>query len=188
MKSFLLGLLLVGPVWGMELLPGDILLQPLNCWVCNLIEGQEKSPYSHMGIIIKSTPKEIIVAEALGEVRAVSLEKFKSRTQKGERIMVRRHVNKRLWHRLEFLFYNLFEGTPYDAKFSWKNDALYCSELVYKLMHFMTPNLPAPKPMEFTYQREFWDRYFDGMIPDGEPGNSPADFERSHYYTTIGFL
>ena len=46
-----------------ELKVGDVLLQPLSCWSCSLIEAQEKSIYSHMGVVIENDP-EVLVAEA----------------------------------------------------------------------------------------------------------------------------
>jgi len=202
MKKLILLLTLLCSLFSMksfalELKTGDILLQPLHCWSCNLIEAQENSEYSHVGIVIK-VGKEIMVAEAYGKVKLVSLEKFLSKTERAKRVKVRR---------LDSHFYNFevfqetiknqflsFEGNAYDSQFLWDNhidgdESLYCSELVYKVL---TPvvrfyNL-SPKIMHFDVNPELWDRFFQGNTPRGKLGISPEDFNLSTDFYTVGEL
>src|SRR5690606_9179550 len=69
---------------------GDVLLQPLHCYLCNLIEAQTNSPYSHIGIVIQSEQK-VYVLEAWQTVRLTPLDEFLAKTQKGQKVKVLRH-------------------------------------------------------------------------------------------------
>lgn len=183
-----------------ELKVGDVLLQPLSCWSCSLIEAQEKSIYSHMGVVIENDP-EVLVAEALGEVRVVSLKEFQSKTEKGEFLSVRRlrrsdavfFLQER---KAEFLdhFREYFWGLKYDHDFLWNNvdenglEKMYCSEMVSKLfLGFLKIEIPL-KTMKFDVNREEWIKYFKSLPPDGKRGNSPATFEHSELFFEVGKL
>lgn len=177
-----------------ELLTGDILLQPLNCWSCRLIEQQEDSEYSHIGIVIIDNGK-VKVAEAYGQVQLVSLADFLKKTHPEKSVKVRR---------LDHHFFNFenfetkikdsvnrFLGNPYDRRFLWENsingkEAIYCSELVYKVIY---PQVKfwdlAPKIMLFDQNAQLWDRYFRGETPRGKLGISPEDFNKSRDFRTL---
>lgn len=182
----------------MELKVGDVLLQPLNCWSCSLIEAQEGSIYSHMGIVIETTPT-VKVAEALGQVRVLSLQEFNARTERGQRLSVRRLKNHVLvWqlqtrkHEFQRFFHEEFDGLFYDDYFIWNNldqygrEKLYCSEMVTKFLNaFLGINIPT-KIMKYDINRDLWIQYFQGNPPDGKPGNAPADFEKSWLFYEVG--
>jgi hypothetical protein len=186
--------------WALELKVGDILLQPLDCWSCSLIEAQENTIYSHMGIVIQTSPT-VLVAEAQGTVRSLSLDVFRSKNQKGQNLSVRRFRSDSAVRYLESMkrtfleFYkNDFEGLKYDKEFLWNNidetgrEKLYCSEMITKLLQgFMRIELPI-KRMKFDRNREAWIKYFQGNPPDGKWGNSPADFELSELFYEVGEL
>lgn len=202
MTKLLITLLLALPfrIYALELKVGDILLQPLNCWSCALIEAQERSIYSHMGIVVQTTP-EVMVAEALGTVRTMSLEKFNERTEKKQKLSVRRLRNDEAVAYLESnqanfrsYFSRHFEGLQYDHDFLWNNldengyEKLYCSEMVTKYLRgFLGIEVPL-KYMKFDVNREEWIRYFRGNPPDGKIGNSPATFENSDLFYEVGEL
>lgn len=184
----------------LELKVGDILLQPLNCWSCSLIKAQEKTIYSHMGLVIETKP-QVKVVEALGTVRTVTFESFRSRNQKGQRLSVRRFRHQKA---VEYIqdnkeifkeyFENSFSGLEYDHEFLWNNfddkgfEKLYCSELISKMLSgFLRIEMPV-KRMRFDVNREAWLRYFNGNPPDSQWGNSPGDFERSELFYEVGEL
>lgn len=180
-----------------ELRTGDVLLQPLKCWSCTLIEQQEDSEYAHIGMAIIINGEEY-VAEAYGKVKVIPLQEFLKKTAKGKKVKVRRadyhflqftEVQKSLINKtLEYV------GNPYDANFLWDNningqEALYCSELVYKVLNYIIPfNQLAPKPMLFDVNPDYWDRYFRGNTPRGHLGISPEDFNSSDDFYTLGEL
>ena len=70
MKSIIITLLSIQSLFALDLRPGDILLQPLHCRLCNLIEAQTDSIFSHIGIVINEKSD---VAEAFSKVRKVTL-------------------------------------------------------------------------------------------------------------------
>lgn len=202
MKKLALMLLFLFPLqlMALELKVGDILLQPRQCWSCTLIEEQENSIYSHIGMVIEVVP-ELKVIDALGTVKIQSFEAFNSGTQKDQRISVRRLVRSDAVafiqnNRVEFLDYykKMFDGLKYDHDFLWNNfdengdEKLYCSELLTKLLQGFLGIEVHTRRMKFDKNRDQWIRYFRGNPPDGKIGNSPAVFEQSHLFYEVGEL
>ena len=202
MKNILLLALILLPLqsFALEVKVGDILLQPLDCWSCTLIEEQEESIYSHMGIVVATEP-EIIVAQSLGTVHKLPFSTWNQKTEKGQKVAVYRFQNEKAVQYIEdnkakFLAYfqNSFEGLKYDHDFLWNNfdengdEKMYCSEMVTKFLKgFLRIELPV-KRMKFDKNREEWMKYFRGNPPDGQWGNSPADFEKSYKFYEVGEL
>lgn len=167
-----------------ELKSGDIILQPLKCWACSLIEQQENSEYSHIGIVVKRN-NQLLVAEAYGKVQLVTITDFLSKTHPNKSNKFLRFkalpVNEtKLFENIQKLI-----GNPYDPEFRWNNfigdkEAIYCSELVYKVLNPLVKFSDlGPKRMLFDENAEAWDRYFRGNTPRGELGVSPEDFNQS---------
>lgn len=203
MTRFLFILLALFPLVGktsVELKVGDVLLQPLKCWTCSLIEAEEGSIYSHMGLVLEVHP-EVKVAESLGSVKLIPLKEFLQKTESGQRVSVRRFKEKKmqslvLKNERELIqhYYSKYDGLQYDSEFLWDNfdehgnEKLYCSEMITKLlMDVFKIELPM-KRMRYVIKREEWIQYFRGLPPDGKWGNSPADFEKSPLFVEIGEL
>lgn len=167
-----------------DLKAGDVILQPLMCWSCSLIAAQEESNFSHIGIVIKKN-KKLMVAEAFGKVRLISLSEFTQKTHPEKKIKILRLKNKSI--KADELLQELksYLGNPYDNKFRWNNyigdlEAIYCSELVYKILNPLVKfNDLAPKRMTFDVNPNLWDQFFRGDTPRGELGISPEDFNKS---------
>lgn len=202
MKNLVLALVLffTASASGLELKVGDVLLQPRQCWSCTLIEEQENSIYSHIGMVIQVEP-ELKVIDALGTVKLQDFEAFDSGTQKDQKISVRRLVREDAVQYLqenkhEFLNYYLqmFDGLKYDHDFLWNNfdenghEKLYCSEMLTKLLQGFLGIEVGTRRMKFDKNRDQWIRYFRGTPPDGKIGNSPAVFEQSHLFYEVGEL
>ncbi len=182
---------------GLELKVGDIILQPLQCWTCQLIMAQEKSNFSHMGLVIKTHP-EVLIAESLGAVKLTPLKEFLGRTE-GHSHSVKRFKDQSVvqyFVRHEKHFFHFFkehyEGLPYDSQFLWENmdeegrEKLYCSEMIAKVLEeFLKIEMPMKK-MNYDINRNHWIEYFKGNPPDGKWGNAPADFERSPLFYEVG--
>lgn len=198
--ALVLSFLMTSALWASpELKVGDILLQPLDCWTCNLIEAEEQSIYSHIGIVISDNP--LLIADSNGKVKKQTLEVFNSITEKGQKIRVLRFQNEKNVNELQDkavdflrLFNEEFEGLPYDKQFLWNNfdengqQKLYCSEMIAKLLQAFLGIDPIIKRMHFSRYPELWARYFKGEPPVGQWGNAPADFERSHWFYVVGDL
>lgn len=175
-----------------ELQSGDILLQELDCYACPYIEAQERTRFAHMGLYLKVEKKDMVL-ESWGQVRLTTLNDFKARSRSGAKLQVRRlrHIpfsSKQLVQAAA-----AYLGLSYDEEFLWDNfddkgEKLYCSELITKVLQAAGVKRLPLKPMRFDVNPDFWRRYFNGRIPWYEPGNSPADFERSQLFMTVGEL
>jgi hypothetical protein len=187
------GNIMAQTVWTSKLQVGDILLQPLHCWVCSLIEAQTSSPYSHVGVVGMQN-KKLVVFEAWQSVRAVSLAEYMTKTQKDSQIEVLR-LNDSTLNPAQFSrdYFELFNGASYDAKFLWDNfdsdgkESLYCSELVAKLYILQGYDI-SPRPMIFDVNPLYWERFFRGPAPNGQLGLAPAHFTQLAMFSSLGFL
>ncbi len=114
---------------------GDILFQSLpnepGMDLVDAIEGATGSPYSHCGMVLREND-EWWVIEAIGPVKITHLQDYLARGRDrkfwayrfdGER---RRHVPAALAAMREDL------GKPYDARYRFDSEAIYCSELIYR--------------------------------------------------------
>lgn len=197
---FLIKLASLGAQAAPALEVGDILLQPLNCWSCSLIEAEDDTQYSHMGLVLKDGDT-VKIAESFGTVKLTSPQDFIAKTEPGQRLLLIRMKDKKARDYLEQnkaqlleLFHQNYENKQYDEAFLWDNidengvEKLYCSEFISKLLSTFL-QIPFPiKQMHFQRNRQHWINYFKGNVPDGKWGNSPADFENSNMYMKVGEL
>ena len=184
------------------LAPGDVVLLPLKCYLCRAIEIETNSPWAHSGIILRDEEGRLFVAHAHDKVIRESVETFWARTAPGQipavfraRAVSELCRDKRncdsFSQKLLSRFQTEFEGLPFDRDFRWDNfdesgrEMLYCSEFVAKLLApFVASGLP-PRPLTYNLLPEFWDSYFKGHVPEGIPGNAPADFARSPEFESV---
>ena len=176
---------------------GDIILQSIPCTLCKAIEDEENSPYSHMGVLINDQGKWNVL-EAWSKVQETPLHIFLNRRRKETRSLILRSASLKRFHlfsskKLIQRFKNNYEGKNYDSEFLWDNrdqrgEKYYCSEFVAKFLEANLPNSIPTKAMHYTQHREFWLKYFHGNPPDGLPGLSPGDFERSPLFKKVGLL
>lgn len=198
MKYLFILLLIPTLSWsqGLKLEIGDILLQPLQCWSCGLIEQEENTKYAHSGMVVSLEP--LLVAESISEAHAIPYELFRARNKKGEPLKVMRLKDKKLQTKLKRGFYQRFErdykGIKFDPYYLWNNvdqngrELMYCSEFISKMLEAHLEISMPIKRMQFLKNRDYWFQYFNGRIPDGEWGNSPADFEKSDLFSHVGYL
>jgi uncharacterized protein YycO len=115
---------------------GDIIFHKSKSSQSRLISKVTGSEYTHLGIIFYEN-SELFVYEAVGPVKSTA---FKEWVDRGEG---KHYVIKRLKDADRILtFDNLsrmrksglaYRGKPYDLRFKFSNDEIYCSELVYKI-------------------------------------------------------
>jgi len=192
--AILLSLFIGNTSYANILRSGDVLLQPLKCWSCNLIEAQEESIYSHVGIYLEVNQRPMVL-EAYGSVRLISLTEYLKKTEENQKVKILRSNLIDSVSEAELLNYGLkFVGLPYDRFFLWDNqingkDAIYCSELLFKIFDkFNLLNDLKLKMMTFDTNPDLWDKYFRGETPRGELGISPEDFNKSSDFIFIGEL
>lgn len=187
-----------------QLRTGDIILVPLNCYVCNAIEAETGVPYSHSVIVADAgeDPQLTSVYEAWGSVRKTPLSEIFARKQKNQSLFV---VRPRQFIRsgspsaeqLRKVFEEEFDGLPFDDEYLWSNaddqgrEKLYCSEFAFKFINrFLREQLTAA-PMDFSRNFEFWNKYYAqfGMTPpSGQLGASPATLFNSALVKKMGEL
>lgn len=171
---------------------GDVLLLPMRCTLCQAIARETGSPYAHSGVLLQGPEGKWWVAQALGKVELISLDKFLSMAWPlGDYGHFRHHQlqkNPQLAKGLWSIFKTSFEGAPFDHAFLWDNfnqlgqEEYYCSEFVAKFLNQILPAPIAPAIMDFSLEWEFWLKYFSHYgvtVPQGKRGLAPADIEHS---------
>lgn len=115
---------------------GDILFQESESAQCTAVKKATKSRYSHCGIVLKHHGK-LEVFEAIQPVCYTPLEEWIERGNSGHVVIKRlRSYPQGLDSLVLRTMHNIaedFEGKNYDIYFGWKDDRIYCSELVWKL-------------------------------------------------------
>lgn len=174
--------LLAGTLRAGELAPGDLVYIALKGTAGGAISDSSGSIASHIGILTRSPGPEEgwNVIHSYGRVREEPLERFLS---KGTGPYAVNRPPFASGDQLEAFLAGArgFLGWPYDRKYRIDNRSLYCSELVYRAFLDGTGTVPvALSPMDFESAGEevyeFWKRFFQGDVPQGEPGISPGDY------------
>lgn len=131
---------------------GDIIFQSLDALPNKAIELATHSKYSHVGVIL-DYEGSLQVLEATQPVKFTPLENFIKRGN-GEKYAVLRlkTAHQTLTDETKAALIAKAEswvGKNYDFVFSWNDEELYCSELVYKLYQdTLHLKLTQPKPLK----------------------------------------
>lgn len=150
------------------------------------------SPITHCGVFFFKDGKQMVI-EAVQPVSVVSLAQFISRSTAGPIIARRPRTSittdglrkAKAWAEAQI-------GKPYDIRFLWGDDMLYCSELVWKfyqiagielcpLRNFHDYDLEKPAVTKIIKQR------FGGMVevPLDEKVVAPSDLAGSVYLVGV---
>ena len=110
---------------------GDVVLMASRSSRAPIIERASRSPYSHVGLV-EVTQQGVFVIEAIQPVSRTPFEKFKARAEDGKVTVLRANDldAKTLAKVVGAAKKEL--GKPYDARYRWDDESLYCSELVVK--------------------------------------------------------
>lgn len=114
---------------------GDVLFQSLpNPWgqdIVDMIEGATGSPYSHCGVVIFEKGQWQVI-EAIGPVQIVPLSTWQARGR-GKKVWAYRLEEKQQRHIPSFVAAMKKDlGKPYDLRYRLDDEAIYCSELIYR--------------------------------------------------------
>jgi uncharacterized protein YycO len=114
---------------------GDILFQslpnPAGLDLVDAIEGSTGSPYSHCGMVFQQSG-EWQVIEAIGPVKITPLGDYIARGR-GRRVWAYRldeSSKKKVPAALTAMKLDL--GKPYDPRYRFDDEAIYCSELIWR--------------------------------------------------------
>ncbi|HOY13957.1 MAG TPA: YiiX/YebB-like N1pC/P60 family cysteine hydrolase [Saprospiraceae bacterium] len=181
-----------------ELKTGDLLFQDLDCGpLCEAIEsvteGIDGRDFSHCGIVMVEDGQKFVI-EAIGPgVIKTDLKQFLRRS--GDSLVVKNVVAARLNSDFQNLIIpaiteaKLLLGKAYDHVFDLKNDAYYCSELLYDIFRkanngrevFDLAPMTFKKPNTDDYDAA-WVNYYQDLgaeIPEKALGTNPGLISRS---------
>ncbi len=164
---------------------GDVLLISLNCYTCALIERSTNGPYSHSGIVLHHQG-EWMVAQALGPVHLILLNKFLAQRRSGSTIAHLRAHSKFSEAELTTA-YQKFHGIPFDPDYLWDDEKLYCSEFVAKFFNELEPESLGTRPIEYGEYDEIWRNLLGPRYNGGAPGNSPVSLLHDSFFKVIDF-
>lgn len=202
LSTIILSLLLAFPSYSQNVVnslrPGDIILLPLQCYVCSLIEDETDSEYSHSGIVVKKEGENIYIAQALGNVHYLPLKQFlrmKDPNREARVVRAQELQDTPISSTLFFKKYmQKYHGLPFDHDYLWNNstsennEKLYCAEFLAKMINNFLQTKIEPTPMQYQRNYDYWVQYFGHQPPQGLPGVSPSTFEKSSLFMTIGFI
>jgi hypothetical protein len=112
---------------------GDVLFQPLPLLsdLVAAIEGITHSPYSHCGVVVQKN-EEWYVIEAAALVTTTLLEEWIDRGRHNQyaAFRLKPEYKQKITRFIEAL--HVYVGRPYDMQYDFDDEAIYCSELIYK--------------------------------------------------------
>jgi hypothetical protein len=174
---------------------GDLIFQTSTSSQSRAIQLATRSLYSHCGIVFR-IGKALYVYEAAQTVRFTPLHEWIARGKGGRYVVRRLKAADRLLTpaalgkiRAEG---KKFEGKPYDLAFSWSDERIYCSELIYKIYR-RALGLEAGKvqrlrdfDLDHPVVREKLRERYGGDIPLDERVVSPQAVFESDLFVTVG--
>ena len=111
---------------------GDLVLETSGSAQSGAIQWATRSRWSHVGIVERSGG-EVRVIEALGRVSRTPWAAWVRRARRGGPYLVLRPRGLTTEQRRAAVAEaRRFLGRPYDPRFGWGDDRIYCSELVVK--------------------------------------------------------
>ncbi len=110
---------------------GDIVLHTSRSRQSQFIQAATQSPLSHVGMV-EVTPQGAWVVEAVQPVQRVPFAKWKARGVKGRILVLRPKALSDAQRQQAVDAAKTHLGKPYDGRFGWDDEAMYCSELVRK--------------------------------------------------------
>lgn len=133
MKQFLLIFTLLPSLsFALSYQTGDIIFQTSKSAQSIVIQKATHSPYSHMGMIVNKKGK-LWVLEAIQPVKYTAFDAWVNRGE--NRHYVVKRLNKGLTRQQQNALQinaEKYLAKPYDIYFEWNDEAIYCSEIVWK--------------------------------------------------------
>ena len=187
----LLLVLLAGPLLAApeDYRPGDVIFLRIPTSFGRAIEDVTHTPVSHVGLIAQHESGHLTVVHALMKVQEEPLERFLERGR--GHFAVSRYAFRSEADRDQVIAAaRHLLGLPYDYEFVMTNQAIYCSELIYRAFADGLHETPvALRPLTFgapgTESRKVFERIVHGAIPEGAAGVAPGDYYRSPAFRVI---
>ncbi|RJS18461.1 peptidase [Corallococcus sp. H22C18031201] len=110
---------------------GDLVFQTSRSSQSEPIQRATHSPLSHVGLV-EVTPAGVFVVEAVQPVKRTPFAQWRARGVEGHILVLRPQGLDAAQRQRAVTEAKRHLGKPYDARFGWGDDAMYCSELVRK--------------------------------------------------------
>lgn len=120
-------------VFALQPQQGDIIFHTSRSSQSAAIQKATHSPYSHMGVILLRNGKPYVY-EAADVVKFTPLKQWVARGASGHYVLKR--LKTPLTESQKKALYQQalrYQSRPYDLTFSWDDERIYCSELVWKI-------------------------------------------------------
>lgn len=133
MKQFLLIFTLLPSLsFALSYQTGDIIFQTSKSAQSIVIQKATHSPYSHMGMIVNKKGK-LWVLEAIQPVKYTAFDAWVNRGVNRHYVVKRlnKGLNRQQQNALQ-INAEKYLAKPYDIYFEWNDEAIYCSEIVWK--------------------------------------------------------
>lgn len=114
-----------------DLRTGDLVFHTSRSQQSAAIQAATGSPLSHVGLV-EVTPAGVFVVEAVQPVKRVPFAKWKARGVNGRILVLRPEQLPEARRVAAVREAKRHLGKPYDWRFGWDDQALYCSELARK--------------------------------------------------------
>ena len=118
------------PVAVPPLKTGDIVLQASQSGMAESIRRATRSPYSHVGLV-EVAKDGVWVVEAISPVSRTPFAKWRRRGVGGHLTVMRPRLEPQLL-KAAVVEAKRELGKPYDVRYAWDDERIYCSELVVK--------------------------------------------------------
>lgn len=129
---YLIAFLSCGHVYAAALQTDDIIFHTSKSTQSQVIQLATHSPYSHMGMVVNKNGK-LWVLEAIQPVKYTAFEAWVSRGVQQKYVVKRLYKNLNLQQQIALQKQaEQYLAKPYDLYFEWNDQAIYCSELVWK--------------------------------------------------------
>lgn len=173
---------------------GDIIFHTSQTSQSKAIRKATGSQYTHCGIIYEENG-QFLVFEAIQPVQLTPINDWINRGKNGHYVVKRlktadKVLNQSTLLKMKEIGEN-FLGRDYDCAFSWSDDKLYCSELVWKLYYMATGlevgQLERLGDFDISsdhVQQKMTERYGD-QVPLDEVVISPASIFESELLFTV---
>jgi hypothetical protein len=175
---------------------GDLVFQVSKSDQSEAIQKATGSKYSHVGIVFFEGDLPYVY-EAVGPVRKIDLDHWRmqgktedfavKRLKDADAVLTEANLKKMQ------TVGKRFSGLPYDFKFEWTDEKIYCSELVWKIYaEALGIELCDKRPLSDynlsskVVRRTAEERY-DGNIPQDELMVSPGDLFESDKLRTVHY-
>jgi len=130
-----------------ELKTGDVVFQASKSARSALIRRASDSPYSHVGLV-EVTGKGIFVIEAIAPVSRTPWAAWYARGVGSKFTVIRaKHASSESLEKV-LAQAKRYLGRPYDARYRWDDERLYCSELVTKAFAAIDVEAGVAEPIE----------------------------------------